>query len=362
MMGYSHTAGLILAAGRSSRMGGFKPLLPLGESNIMLSAVDRLQSCCEKIAVITGRNAPQLEEMLPLRPGLTTIFNKDFNTAPMFSSVLLGVDYFKNRCERLFILPCDTPAFSEHTLRVMQKCMNDTGAKAVKPTFRGKPGHPVLIDAAMFRGILCYDGTNGLAGAIEALGGAQAAAVPDYGILLDADTPQDYDYLLQYVESRGVPTLNECEAIFEFKHVPEAIRAHGRAVAKRALEITDSLIAVGHMLDRRLVYAAALLHDICRSEPDHARQGAEALREMGFEKAAQAVSEHMNLEDPEKLDESAVVYYADKTTAGVEYVTLDEREQGSIKRRTGDNEAVNAVLRRINAARTVEKKILEVCC
>lgn len=349
--------GLILAAGRSSRMGAFKPLLPLGESNIILSSVDKLHSLCGRIAVVVGRNSFQMREVLAPYPYVTVLYNEDFKTAPMFSSVLLGVEYLISKCERMFILPCDTPAFREHTLFVMQKHMNDTGAKAVIPTFCGRAGHPVLIDAKMIRGILNYDGRNGLAGAIKALGGASEAAVPDYGILLDADTPQDYDKLLEYHQKRKIPVHDECEAVFEFMRVPEGIRAHGRATAKRALGIADRLIAAGHAIDRRLVYAGALLHDICRSEPDHARRGAEELCKMGFETAAKAVSEHMSLTDTEKLDESALVYYADKTTADEEYVTLDERERRAQKNFNGNDNAINAALQKIDAAREVEKNI-----
>ncbi len=306
-MGCIRTAGLILAAGRSSRLGGVKPLLPLGKSKIIQAGVEKLSCCCSEIAVVMGRNAEEVGEALIPYRNVKTIYNEDFETAPMFSSVLLGMEYLADRSERLFLMPCDTPAFREHTLKVMIKYMNVTAAKAVKPAFNGISGHPVLIDISLCHLILDYNGENGLAGAIEAAGGARTVAVPDYGILLDTDTPQDYEKLLQYHQNREIPTPGECEAILDFMRVPQNIRAHGRAVAERAVKIAGKLVTAGYALDCKLIYSAALLHDICRRESNHAKRGAQALRQMGFEKTAHAVSLHMDIIDTEKLDEPAIV-------------------------------------------------------
>lgn len=203
------TGGLILAAGRSSRMGAFKPLLPLGESNMLLTAVGKLRFCCGSIAVVIGKNSAQMEEAIAPYPYVAAINNKDFKTAPMFSSVALGIEYFMGKCDRLFILPCDIPAFSERTLSAMLKLMDAAKATIIKPTYGGRSGHPVLISSAVFRSILDYGGERGLAGAIEAFGGAAVVAVSDRGILLDADTQQDYERLVEYYKSSEAPDIDE---------------------------------------------------------------------------------------------------------------------------------------------------------
>lgn len=356
-MDCTRTVGLILAAGRSSRLGECKALLPMGKSNIICAAVQKLLKYCSEIVIVTGRDALQVKDSITEYPQVKAVYNSNYETTPMFSSVLMGIESVRDKGDRLFILPCDTPAFREHTLGILLKYMNVTAVRAVKPTFGGHSGHPILIDMGLSGEILGYDGGNGLAGALDAAGGVRVVAVPDAGILLDTDTPQDYERLLQYYQNREMPTYDECGAILDFMHVPDNIRAHCRAVEERAINIADELKAVGYPLDRKLIYTAALLHDICRQKEQHAQQGAQILREMGFCKVADIVSEHMDILRPEDLNECAIVYYADKTTVKDEYVTLDEREQRILKYLAGDNEAIAVALRRVAAARTIEREI-----
>jgi len=114
----------------------------------------------------------------------------------MFDSVRLGLERLAGRCDRLFFAPADVPLFSADTLDALLRA----GDGVFCPTYRGKRGHPVLIPSRFISGILAYDGDRGLAGALEAVGGAAQVEVPDAGILLDADTQEDYRRLLSFGE------------------------------------------------------------------------------------------------------------------------------------------------------------------
>ena len=80
--------------------------------------------------------------------------------------------------------------------------------------------------------------------------------------------------------------------------------------------------------NRSLLSAAALLHDICRTEPNHAFAGAQKLRDLGYPEIADIVAVHHDWSG-EPFDESALLYLADKYMQGDQRVTLEERFERS---------------------------------
>ena len=94
----------------------------------------------------------------------------------------------------------------------------------------------------------------------------------------------------------------------------EGLRAHCRAVAESADGLCAALRERGVSLDTEAVHAAALLHDLARSEKDHAAVGALWLRELGYPELAELVRQH---HDPDGTDvnEAALVFLADKTVS-----------------------------------------------
>lgn len=81
-------------------------------------------------------------------------------------------------------------------------------------------------------------------------------------------------------------------------------------------------------LNRALLSAAALLHDICRTEPNHAFVGAQKLRDLGYPEIADIVAVHHDWSGG-PFDESALLYLADKHMQGDQRVTLEERFERS---------------------------------
>ena len=136
----------------------------------------------------------------------------------------------------------------------------------------------------------------------------------------------------------------------------DRIAAHCRAVASTALRIAEALPLP---LDRELLYAAALLHDIARREPDHGRLGAAWLRELGFDAAAALVEQHHDLQSSQ-IDEAAVLFLADKRTREDRIVSLEERFAESEKK------CVSAQARATHAARLaqaldIQQKVEALC-
>lgn len=201
---------VLVAAGRSSRMQSFKPMLYLGESTLIRHAIHTLiQGGIGDIVVVTGNKAPLLEEHLQGLP-VRCVFNPDYRTCEMIDSARLGLAYISSECKRIFFLPCDVPLFMPRTLALLADTMKEKCAAVVKPTWQGRPGHPILMDSSLLPHIFTYAGGGGLAGALKEFAKpAVHIECDDPGILLDADTPADYERLVVYYQKEFTRHTNE---------------------------------------------------------------------------------------------------------------------------------------------------------
>ena len=186
---------VIVAAGMSSRMGDFKPMLNIGSISIAQRIVATFhQAGVTKIAVVTGYNAPLLERHLA-NSGLVFLRNEDYASTQMFDSAKIGLAYLRDKCERILFTPVDIPLFTAMTVTELI----ESGAELCCPVCEGRTGHPLLIASSLVDAILADSGEGGLQGAIARCG-AEMMQIPveDPGVLHDADTPADYKALLQF--------------------------------------------------------------------------------------------------------------------------------------------------------------------
>ncbi|MGM9626851.1 MAG: NTP transferase domain-containing protein [Faecousia sp.] len=193
------TAALIVAAGMSSRMGDFKPMLSIGSITIAQRVIATFhQAGIEKIVMVTGYQAVTLERHLS-GSGVIFLRNDRYETTQMFDSVKIGLEYLMDKCDRVLFTPVDVPLFTAGTVRKLL----DSGAALACPVCDGQQGHPLLISAALLPKILADCGEQGLKGAVSRCGAAlTAVAVNDPGTLRDADTPEDYSALVEYHNSQ----------------------------------------------------------------------------------------------------------------------------------------------------------------
>ena len=154
------------------------------------------------------------------------------------------------------------------------------------------------------------------------------------------------------------PELTEevCMAVLSAAHTPEHVVAHCRAVAEEALRIAEALPLA---LDRELLEASALLHDVARSQPEHARLGGTWLRELGYGDAAGLVEQHHDLLSGE-LNEAAVLYIADKLLRGDRKVPLEQRFRDSESKCLTDQARASHAAR-LARALEIQQKINRLC-
>ena len=188
------TGAVIVAAGMSSRMGAFKPMLQIGSISVAKRIISTLQqSGAELVVVVTGNQADMLEKHLA-KSGVVFVRNENYATTQMFDSARIGLEYIKDKCERVLFTPIDVPLFTAQTV----SCLLEQAADFAVPVCNGAEGHPLLLKSSIIDAIVHYEGNEGLRGALDASGAKkQPVTVYDEGILYDMDTPSDYDELIK---------------------------------------------------------------------------------------------------------------------------------------------------------------------
>lgn len=338
---------LIVAAGFSSRMGRFKPLLPFGGATVIECAINafRLAGIVD-ISVVVGHSAELLTPVLD-RLGVAWTLNPEYRSG-MLTSVAAGVAALPVTLTGCFFLPGDMPLVRPSTLARMIAHAAASEAPVRYPTFRGQRGHPPLISGTLFSEILAAGPQDTLRDILIRHEG-EGCEVPvfDRGILLDMDTPADYEAMNHRTGQGGIPDDDECMAMLEVRQVETRVIRHCRAVA----DVTDTLVAKlneeGFALDAHLARAGAMLHDIAKGEQNHAAAGGEIVGDFGFPAVAGIVAAHHDLDFSAGLiDEAAVVHLADKLVREEDIVSIPERFAPAMARFEPNSEAAQSALRR----------------
>lgn len=354
----SAVAAVVLAAGRSSRMGSAKPLLPLGGRSVIEHVVATLDAAgLGPIHVVVGHGGEAIARALSATRAVV-VDNPDYDLG-MYSSLRAGIASLPSSVDGALLLPCDVPAVRAATFARIADAGVARGA-ILHPTFRGERGHPPFLPRSLFAEILAGDGDGGLRALLARHAGEAAeVAVFDRACLHDMDHPADYARLATALPHRHVPEPEECEAILEGWAVADPIRRHCRAVAALAVAWSERLAAAGVRLDLDLVEAGALLHDLAKGHAHHAEIGAAMVSELGFPTVAEIVAKHMRIDfaDGDRLDEAAIVHLADKCVAEERRVTLAERFAASERRFRDDPAALAGARRRRASAEAIRREL-----
>ena len=369
--------GLITAAGRSSRMGDFKPLMELGGRPAILRILDRFSEAgVRHTVVVTGRQAEDLKAAVRREwdeSRVSFVHNEGYETNQMFDSVKMGLSALWARAEEtgsapdgLFFTPVDVPAFSGITMELEKQTCREESVLAAKPVCGGREGHPLLIDCSAVPRILAHDGTMGLKGALKGLGDSVCSVdTPDKGAAMDTDTPEDFLRVMKYLEKRYIFQKDSCTELLSWCKIRPETAEHCLAVGRMAEQIVDALQKAGYVLNRGAVLMAACLHDIgkCRGSRNHAEYGAWLLSQMGYMEASEMVRFHTDL--PRSMQErvcgSTIVYLADKLVQGTETVSVRERFLPKFEKFRENPEALAAADARYRAAMRAADTIRKAC-
>jgi len=185
-------AAIILAAGRSTRMGAFKPFLPFGPKTVIESCIDAMRDAgvLTVIVVVSADRAAEVQEYLQ---GSNVVFAVNPDAASeMSASVALGVSVVPAQTQAVLILPVDHAAVPAEAISTVIDEWQ-TGAVLVKPVIGERGGHPVLVDLRFRNELLNLNPAQGLKGLFDAHK-SQVARVPVHSnyVARDMDTWDDY--------------------------------------------------------------------------------------------------------------------------------------------------------------------------
>ncbi len=185
-------AGLVLAAGRSTRMGAHNKLLqPVrGEALVRHAVRAQLASQAGPVFVVTGHQREEVEAALS---GLDVRFvhNPDFASG-LASSVRAGVDALPSEATGVVVSLGDMPNVTPQVIDRLAEAFADVPeAQAVVPTLFGQRGNPVLLSRSLFPAVARLEGDEGARRLLDAAGeGIVEVALDDPATAIDVDTPE----------------------------------------------------------------------------------------------------------------------------------------------------------------------------
>lgn len=195
-------AGVILAAGGSSRMGRDKALLPWDGTTFLSATIERLKPFTQMVIVIAGANAKALAPEVYARGGFLVA-----NPEPergQFSSLRVGLQEVLNRGRDAAVVTLvDRPPASAETMGKLMAAFaghfnRDDAKWAVVPECEGKHGHPIVIGREMMEAFLRADESS-TARDVEHANQEhiQYVKVQDPNVIANVNTPEDYQALVQ---------------------------------------------------------------------------------------------------------------------------------------------------------------------
>jgi len=190
-------AGIILAAGRSTRMGKSKALLITPDGRTFVARL--AETLCEggvESPVVVGRADDDLlrAEVETIGCGVGFVVNADADQGGQLSSLLAGLrETDRPGVRALMVVPVDAPMVTADTVATLIAAFSSTGAAIVRARHRGWHGHPVIFSRAMFDELRRADPEAGAKAVVRAhQGGIINVDVDDPGVVGDVDTPEDY--------------------------------------------------------------------------------------------------------------------------------------------------------------------------
>ena len=205
-MGSTNINSLLIAAGFSSRMGKFKPLLLFQNEPIIISIIKKLLTFNSRIFVVTGFKEREIILAIEkyfteteLKEKIVFVSNPVFEKG-MFTSLQKGLTKAKD-CDWLLYHFVDQPQLPQifYTDFIAQ---TDDNYEWIQPAYKERKGHPVLIRKSIFDSILEADENSSLKEVTNAKNLNKKIWDCNYKeILVDIDTPEDYNELLLINES-----------------------------------------------------------------------------------------------------------------------------------------------------------------
>ena len=183
---------VVLAAGRSQRMGQSKVLLPWDDYTVIEAVLARLiMARLDEIVVVTGHQAQAVERILADWP-VRLVRNPHYARGEMLSSVQVGLRAMPETVAAALIVMGDQPMLDARALRSVLGAYAEGRGTIVVPTYRGQRGTPVLFARRFWPELLAHAAGRPRDIVQHHPESVAEAEVPNDSILRDLDTPEQY--------------------------------------------------------------------------------------------------------------------------------------------------------------------------
>ena len=201
--------GIVLCAGRSSRMGQPKALLPTSTRNETF--IGRIvsvlrQGGVDDVVVVVGPGIPPLDAALAHENPPPRVVTNPSPGRGQLSSLLVGLGAIdRPGVGGVLVTLVDVPLIDVETVSRLRDAHQRTRAPVVRPVQNGRHGHPVIFDRAVFDELRCANPDGGAKTVVHAhLTDAVEVTVEVDGPFLDIDTPSEYKRIFD----RELPPLS----------------------------------------------------------------------------------------------------------------------------------------------------------
>lgn len=192
---------IVLAAGYSSRANAFKMTLQLGQMTVLEQTISMFEGLCSKVIVVAGYKGELIQEEIAkicnknaFSFQIKVVINENFNQG-MFTSIQRGCK--EVNAPTFFITPGDCPLVKKETVQLIAEHKGNV----VIPSFNYKGGHPIKLSSEVKKKILENDPESNLRMVLAGYK-KEYLNVDDPGVIMDVDTPEDYQKAIDYDQFR----------------------------------------------------------------------------------------------------------------------------------------------------------------
>jgi molybdenum cofactor cytidylyltransferase len=192
---HEQTAGIILAAGGSTRFGQPKQLLDFhGKPFVRVIAEKAVSAGLDPVILVTGSSVDEVKHAVD---GLQLqVVHNPFWQSGQSASIRAGVSSLPAKCGGAIFLLSDQPQVSIEVIRTLVDFHSRDLPAVLAPYVNDKRANPVLFDRETFNDLLKLEGDQGGRAIFSKFNPAYLDWTDDH-LLMDVDTPEDYQRLLE---------------------------------------------------------------------------------------------------------------------------------------------------------------------
>ena len=182
---------IVLAAGAGSRMaGGPKQLLPLAGRPILQHVLDAAAEAGLGVVLVLGHAAGEVAAEIRPPPGTRVVVNP-LHARGQSTSLRAGLDRLPESADAALVLLGDQPEVRPDAIRAVVDAHAAHGAPVTRAAYRGRAGHPVLLDRSVWPAARALRGDAGARALIAAHAGRVELVEVGGDPPEDVDTPED---------------------------------------------------------------------------------------------------------------------------------------------------------------------------